>query len=87
MKIRASRDDRLRVVTKVEAQQQRSAMASGQQVGMVDQNGTAVCDTVVNEVSTEEILEGYTTRCEEWDTVNEDVWAALLIQHALESQE
>jgi hypothetical protein len=49
---------------------------------MIDQNGTAVCDTVVNEVSTEEIPEGhtcgYTTRCEEWDTVNEDVWAALL---------
>jgi hypothetical protein len=75
-------EGRQAVVTKVEVQQQRSVMASGQQVGMIDQNGTAVCDTVVNEVSTEEIPEGYTcgytTRCEEWDTVNEDVWAALL---------
>jgi hypothetical protein len=43
------------VVTKVEAQQQRSVMlASDQQVGIVDQNGTAVCDTIANEVSTTE---------------------------------
>ena len=71
-------EGRLQVKTPIESQVQRKATVQGAEVGMVDQTGAAVFDTVYNEVSTDEDIGVYEGRCKEWGDVTEEVWASLL---------
>jgi hypothetical protein len=66
-------DGRMTITTMLEAQVQRSCLANGHSVGMVDQTGTAVYATVENPQDTSEGEEIYKARCDEWDTVTEHV--------------
>lgn len=71
-------DGKITITTMLEAQVQRSCLVDGHSVGMVDQTGTAVYDTVETQQDTPEGEEIYKARCDEWDTVTEHVWSQLL---------
>jgi hypothetical protein len=75
------------IVTKVEAQQQRSVMANDQQVGMAGQNGTAVYAILSSMKFLLKKSSGGTELAVENGTQSMKMCGRRCLQHALESQE